>query len=142
MTSSSIESARACKSIRPCLSTGRTGYAKSIFLQVTGGVQYGLVLDRRGDPAARLSDEAGDSEYRLVVSFGSPTREDDFIGGCGDKVRNMPSSQVHGPPRLLAKPVDAGRIAVTITKIGEHLLQDFGMEPCGGIVVKIDAFHA
>src|SRR5208337_4528435 len=102
---------------------GKIGHAKSVFLQVTAGVQYGLVLDGRGDdPAARLSEEVRNSEYCLVVSFGSPARKDDFIGRCGDKFRNVLSSQIHGPLRFLAKPVDAGCIAVSITKIWEHLL--------------------
>jgi len=57
---------------------------------VTARVPYGLVLDGRGDDTpAGLSEDVRNSENCLVVSLCSAAREDDFIGRCGDKFRNV-----------------------------------------------------
>ena len=87
------------------------------------------------DVVARFLKCGGHAIDRPVVGLGATAGEHNLSGSAVEDGRNPVSRFVQRVSGLLAHGVEAGRISVRSTEIGQHSFQDLGVHgSCAGMV--------
>src|SRR5271163_1981203 len=84
---------------------------------------------------------AADSEDGMVVGFGAAAGEDDFLGAGADEGGDLFAGGFDGGAGTLAGGVDGGGVGEFAREIGEHGVEDGGLDGGGGVVIEVDAVH-
>jgi|SRR5271167_452718 len=82
-----------------------------------------------------------DAEDGVVVGFGAAAGEDDFLGASANESGDLFAGGFDGGAGTLARGVDRGGIRKIRGKIGEHGVEDLGLDGRRGVVIEIDAVH-
>jgi hypothetical protein len=115
----------------------------AVGLEPDAGGQHGLVLDGGGeDPVGRLGGALDGAAQDLVGGLGAAGGEDDLAGLGAEQVGDALAGPFDGAAGALAPPVNAGGVAEVLAQEGEHLVEHFGVDGGGGVVVEVDAVHA
>src|SRR5581483_4285611 len=106
------------------------------------GVEDGFVFEVGGDDVlGGTGSIADDAEDGVIVRFGAAAGEDDFLGTRVEKSGDLFASGFHGGPGALADGVDRRGVAEFRRKIGQHRVEDLGIDGGGGVMVEVDAVH-
>ena len=82
-----------------------------------------------------------DAEDGLVVGFGAAAGEDDFLGTSADESGNLFAGGFDGGASALARRVDRGGVGEVGGEIGQHGVEDLGVDGRRGVVIEVDAVH-
>ncbi len=87
-----------------------------------------------------LAPRQCDPAQGQVVGLGATGGDDDLAGQAAQHAGDLLVRFTQGLARLPAKAVQAARIAVVFTEIGQHRLQHLRANRGGGGVVEVDGF--
>lgn len=123
---------------------GEVGGAKAFALELSDGVEDGVVLDGGGDdvvPAAAGALREGGAPDGCVIGFGAAGGEDDLAGRSSEEVGDGLAGGMDSAASFLALEVNAGGVAPVGGEEGEHGFDDAGIRGGGRGVVEVDARH-
>lgn len=83
------------------------------------------------------SDDASEPFDGHVVGLGAAAGEDDLFGGSVDESGNLFASGVDGFADFFGGTVATGGVVPVVAEVGEHGLDDLGVDGGGGVVVEI-----
>jgi len=86
-------------------------------------------------------ERTADSEDGMVVGFGAAAGEDDFRGTRADEGGDLFAGGFDGGACALAGRVDRGGVGEIGGEIGEHGVEDLGIDGRRGVVIEVDAVH-
>ena len=79
--------------------------------------------------------------YGPVIGLSTPAGEEDLVPSCPNEAGYRRPCLLEGLSCIMAKGMDAGRIAVDPGKEGEHRIDDLHVcRGCSGMI-KVDYFH-
>jgi len=77
----------------------------------------------------------------VIVGFGAAAGEDDFLGTRADERGDLFTGRFDSGASALARSVDGGSIGEFAGEIGQHNVEHFRLDGCGGVEIEIDAIH-
>ena len=77
----------------------------------------------------------------VVVGFGPAACKDNFLGAGVEERGHLFAGGFDGGAGALAKGVNRGGIAKVGGEIGEHGVEDGGLDGGGGVVIEVNASH-
>src|ERR1700719_4737588 len=81
------------------------------------------------------------AENGMVVGFGAAAGEDDFLGAGVEECGDLFARGFDGSAGELAECVDGRCVAEVGGEIGEHGVEDGGVDGRGCVVIEVDAVH-
>ena len=81
------------------------------------------------------------AEEGVIVGFGAAAGEDDFLRAGVEERGDLFAGGFNCSAGALAEGVDGRGIAKLSGKIGEHGVQDGGLDGGSGVVIEVDAIH-
>jgi hypothetical protein len=114
----------------------------TLFFERLAGIEYGFVFNlSRNDVLGGSCGVANNTEDGVIVGFGAAAREDDFLRTGADETGDLFASGFDRSASALAGRVDGSGVAELGGKIGQHGVEDGGLDGGGGVVIEIDARH-
>ena len=77
----------------------------------------------------------------MIVGLGAAAGEDDFLRAGVEQRGDLLASGLNGGPGALAGRVDGRGVAEFRREIGEHIVEDGGIDGGGGVVIEVDTVH-
>ena len=110
-------------------------------LQMIGGMEDGVMLDRRDDEMARATGSGSDDPRQgQIIRLGpTPGENDAVLVGDAQGPRHTLSCGLQGVTRLTPPGVDRTRVPEPLPEEGQHGREDIGVERRGRVVIQIDS---
>ena len=77
----------------------------------------------------------------MVVGFGAPAGEDDFLGLGADQRGDLFTGGFDGGAGALTRSMDRGSVRKISGEIGKHGFEDLRVDGCGGVEIEVNAFQ-
>ena len=77
----------------------------------------------------------------MIVGFGAAAGEEDLLWAGAEERGDLFASRFDRGASLLAERVNGRSVAELRREIGQHGVEDFGLDGRGGVVIEVDAVH-
>src|SRR5260370_41461644 len=82
-----------------------------------------------------------DPEDRVIVGLGAAAGEDDLLRAGADEGGNLFAGGFDRGAGTLTGSVDRSGVSEFRGKIGQHRVEHFRLDGCGGVKIEVDALH-